>query len=529
MTNSIADIHEADTILVIGSNTTENHPIVALEMKKAVSDFAAKLIVIDPRKIQLTEHAHIWLSQKPGTDVAVLNGLMNVIIEEGLENKEFIKKRTEDYEELKKTVINYTPEKVEKISGIPADSLREAARLFASAKNGAIFYCMGITQHTSGTDNVLSIANLAMLTGNIGRPGTGVNPLRGQNNVQGACDMGALPGCVSGYQNICDLGTVEKCKDIWNIKLPEKPGLVATEMVDAALRGEVKGMYIVGENPMLSDPDLSHVKESFDKLDFLVVQDIFLTETAELADVVLPGVTFAEKDGTFTNTERRVQRVRRAIAPVGNSRPDWLIISDLAKAMGYDMEYTTVGEVTKEIANITPTYGGITFERVSKESVQWPCPNATHQGTLILHTEKFARGLGKFHAVEYRPPAEEPDKEYPFILTTGRLLYHFHTGTMTRHSMGLDEICKEVKAEINPEDAKKLKIKDDDGVELASRRGKVKVKAWVTPRVPKGTIFVPFHFKESPINMLTNPALDPVSKIPEFKVCAVRIDKVGSK
>jgi len=516
-------------ILVIGSNTTENHPIVALEMKRAVSDFEVKLIVIDPREIRLTEYADMWLSQKPGTDVAVLNGLMNVIIEEGLEDKDFIDKRTEDYKELKKTVSKYTPEEVENISGIPADSLREAARLFASAEKGAIFYSMGITQHTTGTDNVLSVANLAMLTGNIGRPGTGVNPLRGQNNVQGACDMGALPGCVSGYQNICDLGIIKKCKDVWGVKLPEKPGLVATEMMDAVLRGEVKAMYVMGENPMLSDPDLNHVKEAFKKLDFLVVQDVFLTETAEFADVVLPGVTFAEKDGTFTNTERRVQRVRRAIAPVGNSRPDWLIISNLAKAMGYDMNYAAVGEITNEIASITPTYGGIIFERVSEESVQWPCPDATHQGTPILHTAKFTRGLGKFHAVEYKAPAEQPDKDYPFILITGRLLYHFHTGTMTRRSMGLNEVCKEARVEINFVDAKKLKIKDNDWVELSSRRGKVKVKARITSHIPKGTIFVPFHFKESPINMLTNPALDPVSKIPEFKVCAVRIDKVGSK
>jgi len=525
MTNSLDDIVKADVMLVIGSNTTENHPIVALEMKRAVYDFKAKLIVIDPRKIRLTEYTDMWLSQKPGTDVAVLNGLMNVIIEEGLEDKDFINKRTEDYEELKKTVIKYTPEKVENVSGIPADSLRKAARLFAAAKNGAIFYCMGITQHTTGTNNVLSIANLAMLTGNIGRPGAGVNPLRGQNNVQGACDMGALPGCVSGYQNVCDLGIIEKCKDIWGAKLPEKGGLSVTEMTDAVLRGEVKAMYIMGENPMLSDPDLNHVKEAFEKLDFLVVQDIFLTETAELADVVLPGVSFAEKDGTFTNTERRVQIVRRAIAPVGNSRPDWLIISDLAKVMGYEMNYETVGEITNEIASITPTYGGITFERVSKESVQWPCPDATHPGTPILHAEKFTRGLGKFHAVEYKPPAEETDKEYPFVLTTGRLLYHYHTGTMTRHSMGLDEVCREARVEINPEDAKKLNIKDDDWVELISRRGKVEIKACVAPRVPKGTVFVPFHFKEAPVNMLTNSALDPVSKIPELKVCAVRVER----
>lgn len=529
MTNTIADIAQAKAILVMGSNTTEAHPIVALSIKQAVSENGAKLIVIDPRRIRLVDYAHLWLSQKAGTDVAVLNGLMNVILTEGLEDKQFIAGRTEGFGELKNVLAKYTPEYVEEISGIPADLLREAARIFARSERGSLIYAMGITQHTTGTDNVLSIANLAMMTGNIGKPGTGVNPLRGQNNVQGACDMGALPGCVSGYQNVCDQRTITKCKDLWGAKLPEKPGLSVVEMFEAALRGEVKAMHIMGENPMLSDPDLGHVEKALRKLDFLVVQDIFLTETAEFADVVLPGVTFAERDGTFTNTERRVQRVRKAIEPVGDSRPDWGIICELSRRIGYKMDYSSVGEITDEIASFTPTYAGITFERVSREGVQWPCPNPDHPGTPILHAEKFTRGLGKFHPVEHKPPAEEPDEEYPLILTTGRYLFQYHTGTMSRHSRGLEEMCHEARVEINPADADKLKVKEGDWVKLITRRGKIKVKACVTERAPKGTVFMPFHFKESPANVLTNPALDPVSKIPELKVCAVRVEKAGSR
>ncbi|MDP3012811.1 MAG: formate dehydrogenase subunit alpha, partial [Candidatus Subteraquimicrobiales bacterium] len=417
MTNSIADIAQAKVILVIGSNTTEAHPIIALQVKKAISENDAKLIVIDPRKIGLVDYTYLWLAQRPGTDVAVLNGLMNVILTEGLEDKDFIKTRTEGFEELQSVVSKYTPEFVEKISGVPAEKIKEAARIYAQAERATVLYTMGLTQHTTGTNNVFAIANLAMLTGNIGQPGTGVNPLRGQNNVQGACDMGALPGCVSGYQNVCDLGVIEKCKDIWGTKLPENPGLSLTEMIDAALSSKVKAMYIVGENPILSNPDISHVKEALEKLDFLIVQDIFLTETAELADVVLPAASFAEKDGTFTNTERRVQRIRKAIEPIGDSKPDWQIICELSKAMGYEMNYSFPSEIFDEISQITPTYKGITFDRVNLHGVQWPCPEPNHPGTPILHKERFTRGLGKFHAVEFKESAELPDEEYPFILT----------------------------------------------------------------------------------------------------------------
>ncbi len=525
MTNSIADIAQAKAILVIGSNTTEAHPIIALQIKKAISENGAKLIVIDPRKIRLVDYADLWLAQRPGTDVALLNGIMNVILTEGLEDKEFIEARTENFEELKKILSKYTPEYVEKISGVPAEKIREAARIYAQAERAAILYTMGITQHITGTDNVFAVANLAMLTGNIGQPGTGVNPLRGQNNVQGACDMGALPGCVSGYQSVCDLGVIEKCKDIWGTKLPENPGLSLTEMFDAILKGEVKVMYIVGENPILSNPDISHVKEALEKLDFLIVQDIFLTETAELADVVLPAASFAEKDGTFTNTERRVQRIRKAIEPIGNSKPDWEIICLLSKAMGYEMDYHFPSEIFDEISQITPTYKGITFDRVNLHGVQWPCPEPNHPGTPILHKEKFTRGLGKFHAVEFKEPAELPDDKYPFILTTGRYLFQYHTGTMTRRSLGIEEICSEPRAEINLNDAKKLGVKDRDLVKLSTRRGEIKIKACVTNKIKEGVIFIPFHFKEAAANLLTNPALDPVSKIPELKVCAVRLEK----
>lgn len=525
MTNSIADIAQAKAILVIGSNTTEAHPIIALQIKKAISENGAKLIVIDPRKIRLVDYADLWLAQRPGTDVAVLNGLMNVILTEGLEDKDFIKTRTEGFEELKKILSKYTPEFVEKISGVPAEKIKEAARIYAQAERATVLYTMGLTQHTTGTNNVFAIANLVMLAGNVGQPGTGVNPLRGQNNVQGACDMGALPGCVSGYQNVCDLGVIEKCKDIWGTKLPENPGLSLTEMIDAALNSKVKAMYIVGENLILSSPDISHVKEALEKLDFLIVQDIFLTETAELADVVLPAASFAEKDGTFTNTERRVQRIRKAIEPIGNSKPDWEIICLLSKAMGYEMDYHFPSEIFDEISQITPTYKGITFDRVNLHGVQWPCPEPNHPGTPILHKEKFTRGLGKFHAVEFKESAELSDEEYPFILTTGRYLFQYHTGTMTRRSGGIEEICHEARVEINSADAKKLGIKDGDLVELATRRGKVKMKACVTNKIKPGVVFAPFHFKESPVNLLTNPALDPVSKISELKVCAVKLEK----
>ncbi len=526
MTNSLNDIALADVILVIGSNTTESHPIVALEIKKAVKERGAKLIVIDPRRIRLADYANIYLSQKPGSDVALLNAIAGVIIEENLFDEEFIKERCEDFTSLKQTVSKYPPEAAEKISGVKAEDIRRVARLFASGANGAIFYCMGLTQHTSGTDNVLSIANLAMLTGNIGRPGAGVNPLRGQNNVQGACDMGALPSVYPGYQKVSDEAAAQKFEAGWGVTLSKKEGLTATEMMKAAAKGEIKALYIMGENSMLSDADIGHIEEGLKKLDLLVVQDIFLTETAALADVVLPAVSFAEKEGTFTNTERRVQRVRRAIPPLNGAKEDWKIIAEVSAALGYPMEYGGASEIMDEIASLTPSYGGINYQRTEKEGLQWPCPSKDHPGTPILHVGRFARGKGKFHAVEYKGPNEMVDEEYPLILTTGRLLYQYHTGTMTRKSEAIEEIAGEALLEINPKDAEKLNIKSGDMVKVTSRRGSVEIKACATDSIQEGVVFAPFHFAESPINRLTNSALDPIAKTPELKVAAVKVERV---
>jgi len=525
MTNSIADIEDADVILVTGSNTTEAHPIISMRVKRAVRK-GTKLIVIDPREIDLTKFATLWLRPNAGTNVAWLNGMMYIIIEEGLWDKGYVQQRTEGFEKLREAVKKYTPEFVESISGIPAEQLREAARLYAGAKKASILYAMGITQHHTGTDNVKSIASLAMLCGNVGIEGGGVNPLRGQNNVQGACDMGALPNVFTGYQAVNDKALRQKFEQAWDRTLPANPGLTVVEMMKAAGEGKVKAMYILGENPMLSDPDLKHVEAALRNLDFLVVQDIFLTETAALADVVLPAVTYAEKDGTFTNTERRVQRIRKAIEPIGQSRADWEIICQLATKMGYKMKYDHPSQIMDEIAKLTPSYGGISYDRLEKVGLQWPCPSREHPGTKVLHKDRFTRGLGLFQPVEYIAPSEVPDEEYPYLLTTGRVYYHYHTGSMTRRCQGLEEICPESLVEVNPADAEKLGIEDGSMIKVASRRGEVEVKAAVTERVPPGVIFMNFHFSEAAANVLTNPALDPVAKIPEFKVCAVKIEKV---
>jgi len=525
MTNSIEDIESANTILVIGSNTTEQHPIISHQIKRAVKLKGAKLIIADPRAIILTKFADIWLRQRAGTDVALVNGLVNVIINEELWDKEFVSQRTEGFEELKAGVQKYTPQYVEEVTGVPAVDVREAARLYAQAERASIIYAMGITQHATGTDKVFSLANLAMLTGNVGKEGTGVNPLRGQNNVQGACDMGALPNVFPGYQRLDVASVREKFEKEWGSKLPDKAGLSVVEMLQAAKEGKVRGMYIMGENPALSDPDTTHVIEALEALDFLVVQDIFLSETAKLADVVLPAVSFAEKDGTFTNTERRVQRIRKAIEPIGQAKPDWLIITELATRMGYPMAYESPKQIMEEIARLTPSYGGMSYDRLEGGGLQWPCPTQDHPGTRFLHEGKFTRGLGKFTPVEYIPPAELPDKDYPLVLTTGRVLYHFHTGTMTRRVKGLNEIYPEGLVEINPDDAEKLQVLDGSVVKVTSRRGSVTTKASITERVPAGTVFMTFHFREAAANVLTNPALDPVAKIPELKVCAVKVEK----
>lgn len=518
-------------LLVIGSNTTEAHPIIGIAMRRAVKFHGTKLIVIDPRRTELARIADIHLRPQPGTDVAYLNGLMNVIISEDLHDKQFIKERTEGFDELSETVKKYTPEYVEEISGIPADELRRTARLYATAEKAMIFYTMGITQHTTGTDNVMSVANLAMLTGNVGRESTGVNPLRGQSNVQGACDMGALPNVYTGYQSVTDESIRSKFEKAWKTGLSPKVGLTVVEMIHAAHEGKIKGMYVMGENPMLSDPDVNHVKEALENLDFLVVQDIFLSETAELADVVLPAASFAEKDGSITNTERRVQLVRKAIDPLGESRPDWEIICDLSTRMGYEMKYESPAQIMDEIAQLTPIYGGMSHGRLRGDGLQWPCPNKDHPGTKFLHQGRFSRGLGRFKAIEFRPPYEMPDEEYPLLLTTGRMLYHFHTGTLSRRSAGLNELNPEGTVEINPVDAAELGLEDGDMAEVESRRGKVVAKVRVTDRSPVGTVFMTFHFREAAANLLTVSALDPVAKIPEYKVCAVKVEplKVASE
>jgi len=525
MTNSINELADTELILLTGSNTTENHPVIGYRIREAVRK-GAKLIIFDPREIPLTRIAWLWCRQKPGTDVAWINGLMHIILKEGLENKKFIEERTEGFEELKKVVEKYSPEKVSQITGIPEDLLYQAARAYAKAGKASIVYSMGITQHSTGTDNVKSLANLAMLCAQIGRPGTGVNPLRGQNNVQGACDMGALPNVFPGYQRVSDDALRKKFEDSWGVELSAKPGLTVVEMMNSALEGKLKALYIMGENPMLSDPDIHHVEQGLKALEFLVVQDIFLTETAQLADVVLPSACFAEKEGTFTNTERRVQLLNKALEPPGEAKQDWEIICEIATRLGYKMAYKNSAEIMEEARKLTPQYAGISHNRLRCGcDLCWPCPSEDHPGTRILHQEKFTRGKGKFTAIEYIEPAEIPDKNYPFTLITGRILYHYHTGTMTRKSAGLNKIVPGPYAEINPDDAKKLKIKDGGKIKVKSRRGEIELSACITEAVKQGEIFIPFHFYEAAANILTNPALDPIAKIPEFKVCAVKVKK----
>lgn len=526
MTNTIACIEKADVILVTGSNTTENHPVLSSFVKRAVQFKGTKLIVVDPRRIKLVEHADKYLRQNLGTDVAWINGMIYVIINEGLYDKKFVEERTENFAELKKVVEKYKPDYVEQITGIPARDLTEAARMYAKAERGSILYCMGITQHTTGTDNVKSLANLAMVCGHMGIEGGGVNPLRGQNNVQGACDMGGLPNVFTAYQAVTDEAARKKLEAAWGVEnLSAKPGLVVTDMIPKAHSGEIKAMYIIGENPLVSDADLHHVEESLKHLDFLVVQDIFLTETAQFADVVLPSTCFAEKDGTFSNTERRVQRVRKAVESPGETKDDWWITCEIGTRMGFEMKYQNSEEIFEEIRTVTPSYAGITYERINQEGIPWPCPNIEHPGTPILHIGKFTRGKGMLHAIEYIPPAELADNEYPLYLTTGRLLYQYHTGTMTMKTEGLNDIAPGTFVEISPQDAARLDLIDGQKVKVASRRGEIEADVKISDKAVSGTVFLPFHFATAAANRLTNSALDPVSKIPEFKVCAVRVSK----
>lgn len=524
MTNSINEVTDADAIFIIGSNTTENHPVIGAKIRQA-GRRGANIIVADPREVDLAKDADVFLRIKPGTNVALINGMMNVILEEGLQDKEFIAERTENFEELEKVVKNYTPEKAASICGVKAEDIIKAARMYAKADKASIIYCMGITQHTTGVNNVVSTSNLAMLCGNFGKDSTGVNPLRGQNNVQGACDMGALPATYPGYQPVGKPEVIEKFEKAWGAKVSPKAGLTIPEMMDGVGNGSMKFLYIMGENPMVSDPDTNHVKHSLEHAEFLVVQDIFLTETAQLADVVLPAAAFAEKDGTFSNTERRVQRVRKAVEPVGSAKPDWVILMELMNRLGYAKTYKHPSEIMDEIAAVTPSYAGIDYDRIEEVGIQWPCPTKDHLGTKYLHKGTFSRGKGLFKGIEHKDPAEQTDEEYPFVLTTGRVLYHYHTGTMTRKVKGLNEKVPEGYIEINPDAAAKLGVNDGEMLHVTSRRGSIKVKAKVSDRVKGNVVFVPFHFAEAAANTLTNGVLDPGCKTPELKVCAVAISK----
>lgn len=542
MTNSIGEIQDAACLLVIGSNTTEAHPIIGLQVRKAVREKGAKLIVANPKEIDLCRIADLWLRLRPGTDVALLNGLAHVILREGLQDAAFIEERTEGFEAWREVVEKYNPDLASKITGVPAEQIEQAARMYATAggrQGGAssILYTMGVTQHTTGTDNVKTIANLAMLTGSLGKASSGVNPLRGQSNVQGACDMGCLPNVYTGYQQVAQEAARAKFEEAWGCRLPVEPGETVPEMVKAIEAGQINAVYVLGENPLLSDPDVNHLKHVLESLDLLVVQDIFLTETAQLADVVLPGTSFAEKDGTFSNTERRVQRVRKAINPVGESRPDWVVIQEVAcrtaeklggesAKLAEGFRHESPAEIMQEIAKVTPSYAGISYERLEEAGLQWPVPTPEHPGTPVLHMGRFTRGKGLFCPVEYIPAAELPDEQYPLVLTTGRRLYHYHTGTLTRRVQGLVAMVDRAYVQIHPVDASRLGVAEGDRVMVRSRRGEAEGTAAVTASVPEGVVFMDFHFWESPTNALTNPAHDPISKIAELKVCAVQVERV---
>jgi formate dehydrogenase alpha subunit len=522
MTNSISEVEHYDVLFVIGSNTTEAHPVIGGKMKRAARR-GAQLIVVDPRHIELVDHARLWLQIRPGTDAALINGMINVIVTERWADWEFIAKRTEGYDDLWDVVKNYTLDVTSEITGIPAEQIRAAADLYAHTPRAGIFYTLGITEHTTGTANVINLANLAMVTGHVGVPHAGVNPLRGQNNVQGACDMGALPNVFSDYRSVTKPEHAAVFEEAWNTSLSRELGLRTPEMLDAMVNGELKALYVMGEDPVLTDADANHVRKAIASLDFLVVQDIFLTETASYADVVLPAACYAEKDGTFTNTERRVQRVRKAVEPPGEARPDADIIAELSTRMGYPMHYDSPAEIFQEIRTLTPAYAGMTYDRVDACGLQWPCTDLDHPGTPFLHEDTFPRGRGRLMGVEYEAPAELVNDEYPILLTTGRMLYQYNIST--RQSAILEGLAPHELTEINPHDASALGIVDGTEMTVSSRRGSVVTRAKLTDRVPPGILFMTFHYWETAVNELTNAASDPISKTAEYKVCAVRVTK----
>ncbi len=525
MTNSIGEVKDNDVLFLIGTNTAENHPVIWYQMVRALQR-GAKLIVADPRKIEPARRADVFLQLKPGTNIALINGLINVIISEKLYDADYVSTNTEHFHELAESVAKYTPEYVAEITAVPAEYIRSAARTYAAGQRAGIYYAMGITQHATGTKTVQALSNLALLCGNIGKEFAGLNPLRGQNNVQGACDMGALPDVLPGYQKVENPQVREKFAKAWGVELSAKPGLCSTEVTHAIADGKIKGLFIMGENIMVSDPDVQHVDNALRKLDFLVVQDIFRTETAEMADVVLPATCFAEKDGTFTNTERRVQRVRKAVEAPGEAWTDWKILSEIMVRLGNAKRYTSADEIMAEIAAVTPQYGGISYSRLETEGLQWPCPDNSHPGTKYLHHGHVIRGKGLFVPVEHEGAKERPDKQYPLTMTTGRILYHYHTRTMTGRVEGLEELAPSSFVEVNEKTAERLGIEHGELVRVVSRRGALTTTVRVTDRIREEVVFIPFHFAEGNANILTNTALDPTSKTAELKVAAVRIEKL---
>ena len=533
MSNTAAEVIHSDVFLVTGSNTAETHPIIALQMKAAVANHGAKLIVVDPRRVEMVNWATLWLPEKPGTDVPLFSAMAHVIIKERLYNQDFLDRRTEGFARFSKSIEKFTPAYAEAISGVDRNLIVEAARMYATAKNAAIYWALGIPEHSHGTDNAMSLIHLALLTGHIGRKGTGLNPLRGQNNVQGASDCGAMPWHYPGYQRVDDEVAARKFEQAWNSEpgtLNRKLGLTTTEIISEVRPGGVRALHIMGENPMMSEPNLNHTRHMMEQLEFMVAQDLFINESGAYADVFLPAASWAEKEGTFTNTDRRVQRVRKALEPRGESRPDWEIICNLAqrieKRLGRSQTafwaYQSPAEVLEEMGRVVPEYAGVKYRRIENEGLQTPVWDDNHAGTPYLFADEFPGGKGKFHPLEYVPSVEMPDDEYPFILTTGRLLEHWHGGTLTRHSK-LDELYPEARIEINPADAAHLKIEDGQAVRVSSRRGTVVLRAWVTQRTTVGVVFIPMHFAEAAANLLTIDALDPLAKIPEYKACAVRI------
>lgn len=527
MTNPIADITEdVDMILLVGSNPEEAHPVIGAQIRQAIQR-GTQVVVVDPRKINLVKDSALHLQVQAGTNVAFANGMMHVILKEGLADRHFIEERTEGFSDLEKMVADYTPEKVAEICHIHPEDLIQAARMYAKAEKAPIIYCLGVTEHSTGTEGVMSMSNLAMLVGKVGKPGCGVNPLRGQNNVQGACDMGCMPYDFPGYQKVNNPEVIDKFEKAWHVPLNRNTGLTSTKVLPAATAGNVKGLYIFGEDPIVTDPDTGHVRQALESLDFLVVQELFMTETAAYADVVLPGISYAEKDGTFTNTERRVQRVRKAVEPRGQAREDYEIFCEVMTRMGYPCAYESAKEIMKEISAVTPSFGGINYERLEKESLQWPCRSLTDPGTPIMHVGSFARGQGLFKAIPYKQAQELPDEEYPYLMSTGRMLYHYNTRAMTGRTEGINQIANHSYIEINAVDAQALGIQEGEKVEVHSRRGKIETYAAVGNRVFPQEVFMTFHFPDGNVNEITNAVFDDIATIPEYKVCAVAIKPVN--